>query len=389
MTTPDKAVEDLEQLLSSAQFARALEHRHFKRFLDDLPIAVAISKLIGEQQRIVYVNRAFEKVTGWTSPELAGKPWSILDSYRHVTSPDILLGQAVLAGEDVIGVFKREGSDKPTLVEASVAAINSDGEADRFRLLALIDTSEGHRLREELERSLREKDLLLRELQHRVKNSLQLVAALIRIEARNAREGKAVNMDSVASRVEALGILYRSLSDMPGGEQLDLGNYLSQIASAAMRSHAKEGIRLELKVDCCPTSINLAMPAGLVVNEAITNALKHAFVGRESGTIELKCLRRDDGCHIEIADDGVGLPAGLVWPSPNKISALIVQSLYENSRAVLNVETAPGEGTRISFLLPFQSVSTDESAVLPFTVVHSLMQLPHDAQSGPRDQNPE
>ena len=77
--------------------------------------------------------------------------------------------------------------------------------------------------------------------------------------------------------MEALGLLYDALSNDSQDETIDLGVYLSQVAAAVMRVHAPEGIRLDLKVDTWPVSINVAMPAGLVVNELLTNSLKHAF----------------------------------------------------------------------------------------------------------------
>ena len=80
------------------------------------------------------------------------------------------------------------------------------------------------------------------------------------------------------------------MSEGAQGDEIDLGVYLSQIASAVMRSHAVEGIRLDLKVDTYPVSVNVAMPTGLVVNELLTNALKHAFAGRDGGTITLHSL---------------------------------------------------------------------------------------------------
>ena len=79
-------------------------------------------------------------------------------------------------------------------------------------------------------------------------------------------------------------------------DEVDLGVYLSQIASAVMSSHAVEGIRLDMKVDTYPVSINVAMPTGLVVNELLTNALKHAFRGRDGGTITLHSISDGEGC---------------------------------------------------------------------------------------------
>jgi PAS domain S-box-containing protein len=379
MSKPPRKTEQVEQLLSSPELARALETRHFKRFLDRLPIAIAISKLVADDQRLVYANQAFESAVGLPVAEIVGKRWDVLNRYRQLQQAELSLGQAVLDGQDRIGVYHPEDAGETALFEATVVRVETDEGKEDFRLLALIDVTETYTRREELERSVRERDLLLKELQHRVKNSLQLVAALIRLESRNAREGKTVNIQGIAGRVEALSILYRALSDSPREEEVDLGNYLSRIASAAMRSHAAEGIRLELKIDCCPTTVNLAMPAGLVVNEVITNALKHAFHGRENGVVELCCVRGESGYEISVTDDGVGLPQGLVFPPPEKISALIIQSLYENAGATLDVESTPDQGTRISFVVPFAPARPEEP-VLPFSLAHSLMQMPHDAQ---------
>ncbi|MEQ1783944.1 MAG: sensor histidine kinase, partial [Hyphomonadaceae bacterium] len=183
------------------------------------------------------------------------------------------------------------------------------------------------------------------ELQHRVKNNLQMITALIRLEARNLRGNPAKEpFDRLAGRVESLALLYRSMSESPADDSIDLGTYLSQIASSVMQAHAVEGIRLDLKVDAWPVSINVAMPTGLVVNELLTNSLKHAFLAGEGGTITLHSLVTETGCRVTIADDGAGLPEGVQWPVPGKMTALIVQSLKQNAGASLSITSAPGAG---------------------------------------------
>ena len=200
-----------------------------------------------------------------------------------------------------------------------------------------------------LQERIREKDTLLRELQHRVKNNLQMITALIRLESRNLPDDMvSERFDRLAGRVEALALLYRSLSEEGHAQVIDLGVYLSQIASAVMGAHAVEGIRLDLKVDTWPVSINVAMPAGLAVNELLTNALKHAFTGREGGTITLHSLVDDLGCEVVVADDGNGLPHGSRWPQTGKLGALIVESLRENANAQIKVESRPGGGVRVT-----------------------------------------
>jgi two-component sensor histidine kinase len=97
-------------------------------------------------------------------------------------------------------------------------------------------------------------------------------------------------------------------------------------------------------------SVNVAMPTGLVVNELLTNALKHAFVGRNSGTITLHSLSDGNGCRITVADNGIGLPEGVEWPKRGKLSALIVQSLRENAKGSVEVESSRGQGMRVTIV---------------------------------------
>jgi two-component sensor histidine kinase len=100
-------------------------------------------------------------------------------------------------------------------------------------------------------------------------------------------------------------------------------------------------------VDTWPVSIDVAMPTGLVINELLTNALKHAFVGRSGGTISLQSLVDTTGCRITVSDDGIGLGPDSIWPKPGKLSALIVQSLRQNARASVSMSSSPQSGTRV------------------------------------------
>lgn len=181
--------------------------------------------------------------------------------------------------------------------------IENDEGTPIFRLVALAGSRQAGRLDDDQhDQLLRFKDELLLELQHRVKNNLQMITALIRMEARSLGDSEAgARFDNLAGRINSLAILYDLLSARNAGDAVDLGLYLSQIASSVMLVHATEGVRLELKVDTWPVSSNVAMPAGLVVNELMTNALKHAFVDRDGGIITLSSLVDDAGCHVVVA----------------------------------------------------------------------------------------
>ena len=339
----------VEQLLHSPNLADALESDRFKQFLDHIPLAVAVSEL-HPSERLIYANIEFERLTGQPASEIHGKRWSSL--LKSVTAKDDgrVLSDAIADDDEYIGEFTIDHGDTSVSVDAWSNAIQDDAGVERFRLLALAVIS--HRVHpdhDDLEQKIREKDTLLRELQHRVKNNLQMVTALIRLEARNLPDNATEDrFDRLAGKVNALGLLYSLLSAEAPADSIDLGVYLSQIASAVMKAHAIEGVRLDLKVDTWPVSINVAMPTGLVVNELLTNALKHAFSGRDGGTVTLRSLVDETGCQVTVADDGAGLPDGVEWPAPGKLAALIVQSLRQNAKAQVKVESSRGKGMRVS-----------------------------------------
>ncbi len=344
----EEKAQKVEDLLDTPDLAEALKDGRFRQFLDKIPIAIIVATM-KRSERIVYANSEFEKVTGLAAADTEGKTWGVLKGESETGGQT--LSEAITGATDHIGAFQiKRPNGEPALVDAYSNVIETEAGEPDFRLVALIDvTAYVQSEREQLEQSIRERDLLLLELQHRVKNNLQMITALIRLEARSWPEGTGP-LNRLAGRIEALNILYRFLSAESHGQEVDLGAYIGQVAAAVMHTQAVDGIRLNLKADVYPVSVNVAMPAGLVVNELMTNALKHAFVGREGGTITVECLTSDQGCKVVVADDGIGLPPDTEWPERGNLGALIVQSLRENANADLTVQSNPGEGTRVTLL---------------------------------------
>jgi two-component sensor histidine kinase len=333
--------------LDSATLSDALESDRFRQFLDHVPFAVAISEL-PSPERIVYVNFEFERLTGIPARDVEAKPWTALPGTASEDTDGRAFSAVVQQDQDYIGVFTLAREGAAIRVHAWSNIIEDDGGSPSFRLVAFAEIADdAHAADGELAQRLANKDTLLRELQHRVKNNLQMITALIRLEVRNLpKTATTEHFDLLAGRIEALGLLYNALSVGASRESIDLGVYLSEIASSVMHAHAVEGIRLDLKVDTWPVSINVAMPAGLVVNELLTNALKHAFQDREGGTIILHSLVDETGCRVIVQDDGIGLSEGAVWPQPGKLGALIVKSLRDNAKADFDIVSVPGKGVR-------------------------------------------
>lgn len=340
--------EQVEQLLATPGLADALESDRFKQFLDHVPVAIAVAEL-QPSETITYCNFEFERLTGQSAAAIQGHDWKVLPGIATTHGDETPLSEAVLADDEYIGTFTIDAEGNSVDVDAWSNTIESDEGVHLFRLVALATIGQRTGLAsEQHDQLLRNKDVLLRELQHRVKNNLQMITALIRMEARNvADDATGERFDRLAGRINSLALLYDLLNAEGADNGVDLGVYVSKIASSVMEAHAVDGVRLELSVDTWLCSINVAMPTGLVVNELMTNALKHAFIGRDGGIITISSLVDDSGCRVIVSDNGVGLPDGASWPQSGKLGAVIAQSLRENAKAQLEVQSAPDKGFRV------------------------------------------
>jgi FixJ family two-component response regulator/two-component sensor histidine kinase len=341
----------LNPMFAITDFADVLDYDQFKRFFDQIPVAIVVG-LMKQPESIAYANPEFERLSGHASAEVEGRPWSILPGLSDSGVP---LGSAIAGATEFVGSFTLpRDSGEPAIIDAYSNVIEDEDGKPAFRLAALVDVGMHDAVqRQAFEQRIEEKDMLLREVQHRVKNNLQMITALIRAEARRVRgTAETAPFDRLAGRIKAIQMAYELLADPGATNEIDLGIYLSDIVSSVMRAHAQEGIRLDLKVDTYPVSVNVAMPAGLVVNELLTNALKYAFAGRDGGTITVQSLSEAEGCRVVIADDGVGLPDGVEWPKHGKLSELIVRSLRQNAKAELLVESSPAKGMRVTIIFP-------------------------------------
>jgi two-component sensor histidine kinase len=200
-------------------------------------------------------------------------------------------------------------SVRPERVAAAPAEIRSLGET--FARMADLITARENELRE----SLAQKELLVREIHHRVKNNLQLVMSLLNLHARRIRDPRAEAAFAEArSRINALATLHRRLYESENLQQVDLRWFLEDLCVELRRGGLSGNRHIELMVHAPDEVIGpeIAVPLGLLVTEAITNAYKHAFPGRDSGKIEVR-VTRESPTHlvVSVCDDGAGYETGL------------------------------------------------------------------------------
>lgn len=201
--------------------------------------------------------------------------------------------------------------------------------------------------------ALREKELLVREVHHRVKNNLQVMTSLLNLQSHTTAAPAALAaLDEARGRLASIGLLYEKLHLAHDLGEIALGEYLREVAQRAIDQLDRPAGRVRLHAASDPIAVtpDRAIPCGLIVNELITNALKHAFVGREHGALELSVRRTDGGgIRLTVADDGVGLPADLVPEASPGLGLQLVAMFAEQLDATLAVHRDGGTRWDVTF----------------------------------------
>lgn len=212
----------------------------------------------------------------------------------------------IACGNDIYGVLEADRTDDPPLAKQDLDFLQTFASLIGAAVMRLRDA-------ERIARLLQEKDLLLRELQHRVKNDLQVIMGIIGLQRRRATtpDGEQ-QLDSIAGRIDSLRLVHEHLYKGQSTDELDLGTYLQTLATDRFRMHGLDAsgpIRLQIHIESLPADRNLAMPLGLIANEFITNSLKYAFpAGR--GVVRLDVARLDTHhARLTLEDDGGAQPA--------------------------------------------------------------------------------
>jgi two-component sensor histidine kinase/CheY-like chemotaxis protein len=206
--------------------------------------------------------------------------------------------------------------------------------------------------RDRLARSLAEKDVLLQEVHHRVKNNLQVIVSLLRLQANAIHDGRlAAALRESQNRVETMALIHEQLYQTRDLRQVDLARHASLLATSLLHSYGVEESRIALRVEVepIPIAMDRAIPAGLILNELISNALKHGFPDGRRGSIVIKGVRCGDRIVLEVRDDGVGLPPTVETQQPKSLGLQIVQILSRQLKGAFEAGSGPGGVFRVIF----------------------------------------
>jgi two-component sensor histidine kinase len=189
---------------------------------------------------------------------------------------------------------------------------------------------------------------LLDELNHRVKNNLQVVTSLLRLQSQRSDDPRLRRaLDDSVQRIQAMALLHQQLSLADAQSGLSFGSYLRDLAARLAQAYGAEGrIQVDVEADGSCLNLQTATPLALIINEVVSNALKYAFPDGRRGRIVLRLARVDGGCQLTVHDDGVGLPHDLDWRKSGGLGMRIIRSLASQLEGA--AEYAVGGGTRFS-----------------------------------------
>lgn len=210
-----------------------------------------------------------------------------------------------------------------------------------------------HESYERIKASLVEKEVLLKEIHHRVKNNMQVISSLVSLQANELPDGamRAVLQD-VTHRVRSMAMVHEKLYQSPDLARIDFDQYAHSLLIYLWRAHetAASGIKLALELAPVSLPVNEAVPCGLILNELFSNALKHAFHGRKAGqiTVSLAGSIKDKVC-LRVSDNGIGLPAGFDLHKTRSLGLHLVRMLTAQLHATVNVTSQDGTNFAVTF----------------------------------------
>lgn len=211
------------------------------------------------------------------------------------------------------------------------------GSAERSVLGVATDITALKTAERELKASLNEKEVLLKEVHHRVKNNLQVINSLLNLQAYEVTDpGLLQVLRESQGRIRSMAMVHEQLYSANNLAGVDFREYLTRMSAQLLRTTEAPGIRCTVEGDHLPLAIDAAVPCGLIVNELISNALKHAFNGREGGMITV-CFRRTGASMLElsVSDDGVGVPPDLDIDTAESMGMTLVNSLVRQIHGTL------------------------------------------------------
>ena len=270
--------------------------------------------------------------------------------------------------EGFLGLIKNIGTNDPSeyiiltakdgkqiFASAKVSHIG-DGNSTGSTLILMADLTDRIKRQELLNASLLEKEALIKEIHHRVKNNLQIISSLVNLQSEKIRKGDEVNaLSETQARIRTMALIHEKMYRSLDLSKINLAEYIANLTKAlfSIYNTDRSRIGLNLKLDnSIKIDMDTAVPCGLIINELVSNSLKHAFPNEMPGELTIELTRKDTNVLISVMDNGVGFPPEIDHKNTDTLGMQLVHTLTDQLEGTLNLES--GNGTTITLEFPLE-----------------------------------
>lgn len=309
------------------------------------------------------VNGATVRLLGYDEGDLLGRGADYLFTdadglFSREGLFDLERGEGVLSKEAVL--CSSTAVQIPVLL--SVTTFNDrDGRLAGY-IATAADITERIKAEQATRRSLHQKEVLLKEIHHRVKNNLQVISSLLNLQSGQQVDQRTREVFSDSqSRIRAMSLIHEQLYQSQDLELVEFHDYITSLTMAQYQTHRREGQSIDLRVDAQDVDLGIdqAIPCGLIINELVANAIKHGVAEREKGIVRVRFQRQEDGRYrLDVTDDGPGLPDDFDWGRTETLGLRLVSMLTDQLKGEIRVEKADHTGTQ--FVLCFDPPPTSD-----------------------------
>jgi PAS domain S-box-containing protein len=316
------------------------------------------------ESRVLQMNPIAEKLTGWSIEEAKFKPLeSVFHIINAVTEEQMespvkkVIEKGVIQGlANNTALISRTG-ETYQIADSAAPIRKSSGEI-LGAVLVFRDVTEKYIADAKIKASLMEKEVLLREVHHRVKNNLQILYSLLILQEDSVQDKAALKvLQDSQSRVQSMALIHKKLYQAEDLRNINLREYTEELVGELASTYARQNQNISIEIDAEPVPVNVdtAIPCGLILNELISNALKYAFPDNRTGKVEIRIVSYDQEILLVVRDNGVGFPDKVHY---DKVSESIGLNLVETLSQQLNgtVIFKQSNGTEVTVRFPFPSV---------------------------------
>lgn len=210
-------------------------------------------------------------------------------------------------------------------------------------MASIIDITARKDAENKLKKSLNEKEMLLKEIHHRVKNNLMVISSLLNLQSRHIKDKAALDVFRESqNRADSMALIHERLYGSTDLKRIDFGDYISTLSTQLFHTYVTDPrrIKLKLNVENLMVDINTTVPLGLILNELVTNSIKYAFPEGKSGEIKIEFNKKDDEFILIVSDNGVGFPKNIDFRETDSLGLQLVNNLTSqiNGKVELNVK---------------------------------------------------